>query len=454
MNYKEYFKGKKITLMGLGLLGRGVGDAEFLAECGADLIVTDLKKKEDLEESLSRLSDFKNITYVLGEHRLEDFKNRDLIIKAAGVPLDSSYIAEAKKNNIPVRMSADLFAELSGAPIVGITGTRGKSTVTHLIAHILKADGREVLLGGNVRGVSNLSLLKEARQNTIAVFELDSWQLQGFGEAKISPSVAVFTTFMSDHMNYYKNDTSTSLSAGMALYFADKANIFLHQKPDDIFILGEQTVSSLKEYGYDKKVKAHTIIAGAKNLPKEWKLQILGEHNRMNAGVAIATTEALGVDRDVIQKAVESFKGVSGRLELVRELNGVKIYNDTTATTPDATIAALKALSSPSTGSGQNPNIVLILGGADKGLDMSKLIAELPNHCKEVLLLPGTGTERIKDDLSKYTIYRIFSDAVAEAVRIAEKGDIVLLSPAFASKGMFQNEYDRGDQFVELVNGL
>ena len=119
--------------MGLGLLGRGVGDARYLAECGAELIVTDLKTREELASSIEQLKSFSNITYVLGEHRLEDFRDRDLVLKAAGVPLDSPYIAEAKKNNIAVRMSADLFAEISKIPVIGVTGTRGKSTVAHMV---------------------------------------------------------------------------------------------------------------------------------------------------------------------------------------------------------------------------------------------------------------------------------------------------------------------------------
>src|SRR5690349_11830176 len=146
MNVRDHLKGKKVTVMGLGLLGRGVGDAKFLAQCGADLIVTDLKSAEDLASSLDQLSGFSNIQYVLGEHRLEDFKDRDFILKAAGVPLDSPYIAEAVKNNIPVKMSASWFMELSDVPVVGVTGTRGKSTVTHMLHSILKEAGQNVLL--------------------------------------------------------------------------------------------------------------------------------------------------------------------------------------------------------------------------------------------------------------------------------------------------------------------
>src|SRR5579872_2717962 len=221
MQWREYFQGKRITVMGLGLLGRGVGDARFLARHGAELIVTDLKSAEQLHESVAALKEFPTITYRLGEHRLEDFRDRDLIVKAAGVPLNSPYIAEAKKRGIPVRMSADLFAEFAGVPIVGVTGTRGKSTVTHMLGRILQQAERAVLLGGNVRGISTLAQLNAVTPDTIAVLELDSWQLQGFGEARLSPQVAVFTTFFPDHMNYYGDD--------MRAYFADKANIFLNQ---------------------------------------------------------------------------------------------------------------------------------------------------------------------------------------------------------------------------------
>lgn len=206
MDVSHEFKGKKITLMGLGLLGRGVGDAEFLAECGAELLVTDLKTEEQLAESLERLARFSNITYVLGEHRLEDFQKCDMVLKAAGVPFDSPYIAEAKKNNVRVEMSGALFARLSGIPIIGITGSRGKSTTTQLIYHTLTraTEGGTVHLGGNVRGVSNLQLLKNVEEGDIAVMELDSWQLQGFGEAGISPHISVFTNLLPDHMNSTK----------------------------------------------------------------------------------------------------------------------------------------------------------------------------------------------------------------------------------------------------------
>ncbi len=434
--YTEYFKGKKITLMGLGLLGRGVGDAKFLAECGAELIVTDLKTEEQLKNSLAQLKDFSNITFHLGEHLLEDFQDRDLILKAAGVPLDSIYIKEAKKNKIPVRMSADLFAELSGVPMVGVTGTRGKSTVSQLVAHILKVANKNVLLGGNVRGVSTLSLLNEVAPDAIAVLELDSWQLQGFGEASMSPQVAVFTTFMPDHMNYYKDD--------MGVYFADKANIFINQTENDTLILGEQVAPFVKEFGYQNKIRSKVEVVGSNKLPKSWTIKLEGEHNRYNAALAAAAARALGVDDEEVKEGLETFEAVEGRLQFVREVNGVKIYNDNNATTPEATLAALKSFEAP---------VILIAGGADKNLDLSALVSEM-QKCKKVLLLAGTGTDRLANEISDASIHQSVQEALDAALAIAEAGDVILFSPAFASFGMFKNEYDRNDQFMAAVKNL
>lgn len=436
MDASSYFKGKKITVMGLGLLGRGVGDAKYLASCGAELIVTDLKTAEQLVASLEELKDFPDIRYTLGEHKLEDFRDRDLVLKAAGVPLDSIYIEEAKKNGIEVRMSADLFMELSGVTTVGITGTRGKSTVTHMVAAILEAAGKKVLLGGNVRGVSTLSLLPEATPEHIAVLELDSWQCQGLGEAALSPHVAVFTTFYSDHLNYYKNDLDQ--------YLADKANIFLHQDPDDTLVLGSQCATTIID-AFGELILGNTVIADENKLPGDWQLKIPGVHNRYDAALALAAARALEVSDVISRKALEAFKGVPGRLELAREVNGVKIYNDTTATTPEATLAALSALDPEHT--------VLLMGGADKALDMQKLTVHLPG-LKKVLLLAGTGTDRIKAEIPEAKIYTDFASAVSDAYAACAPGDSLLFSPAFASFGMFKNEYDRGDQFNVLVKEL
>ena len=164
-DYKEYFKGKNITVMGLGLLGRGLGYTKFLAECGANLTVTDLKTKDELKTSLKDLKKYKNIKFVLGKHRLEDFRNKNMVIKSAGVPIDSIYIKEARKHKIPVEMDVTLLVKLAPKiTLVGVTGTRGKSMTTALIYEILKKNertlGKKIYLGGNIRGIATLPLLK------------------------------------------------------------------------------------------------------------------------------------------------------------------------------------------------------------------------------------------------------------------------------------------------------
>ena len=415
--------------MGLGLLGRGVGDAEFLAPLVKELIVTDLKSEQELITSVGQLKGFSNIVFHLGEHKLEDFQNRDLIIKAAGVPLNSPFVAEAKKNGVLVRMSADLFAQFATIPIVGVTGTRGKSTVAHMIAHVLKTAGRKVLLGGNVRGVSTLALLKDVTPDTVAVLELDSWQLQGFGEAKISPNVAVFTNLLSDHLNYYKDNPEQ--------YFTDKTNIFKYQKPGDVLVVGAQVEQHIRA--------ANPPVVSTVPALGNWHLNVLGEHNEENAACAAEAARALGVTEEQIKTGLESFEQIEGRLQLVREVRGVKIYNDNNATTPEATIAALKAFEPSKT--------ILIAGGADKGLETEVLVAEI-KKCKKVLLLAGTGTDKVKNDLRNTTMYRSVSGAMQDAVKTASAGDIILFSPAFASFGMFKNEYDRGGQFMKAVEAL
>ena len=430
---KAYFKGKKVTVMGLGLLGKGLGDTIFLAKCGADLTVTDMRTAIQLKTSLDALKKYKSIKFVLGEHRLEDFRDCDIVLKAQGIPLDSIYIAEARKNNIPIRMDDELFVSFlpEKVTVVGVTGTRGKTTVTSLIYHILKKAGKKVHLGGNIRGVATLALLPKIKKGDIVVLELSSWQLQGFGESKIAPHVAVFTNFLHDHMNYYKNDVGA--------YFADKALIYKYQKVDDTLIIGESLQKKIP-----KSYKGSLIVSKAIDMPKNWKPQIVGEHNIENIALAMHAVQALKIPLIKIKTGVESFKAVEGRLQLVKNIKGVHVYNDNNSTTPEATIVALKSFPKKQT--------VLIVGGADKALDTTELLQTAEEYAHTIILLPGSGSDKITNE----DFYRAESlkDALVTAIKSAEKGDVVLFSPGFASFGMFINEYDRNDQFMKLVKKL
>lgn len=437
-DWKSFFKDKRITVLGLGLLGRGVGDVEFLAKFSKEIIVTDLKSAVELEPSLKKLRKFKNISYTLGKHELKDFENRDFVLKASGVPIDSPFITHARKHKVPVYMSTALFAKLTPATIIGITGTRGKSTVTQMIYEGLKKDDgkKKIFLGGNVQGVSTLPFLTGAKKSDIAVLELDSWQLQGFEDLKISPNISVFTTFMPDHLNYYQNNLS--------VYFKDKTNIFSFQNGKGILVAGRQ----LEKLGSKFKLPGRTRFVSTENLPMNIKLKIPGEHNRYNAAIAYATLLALSVSPTVIKKSLENFKGVPGRLELVKTVRGIKIYNDTTATTPHALATALIAL-------GKNKNLVLIAGGTDKGIALDVLKAPLKN-CKNIVLLPGSGTDRLlkeKNIPKNISLVRVknMKEAISKSLEAAQKGDIILMSPGFTSFGLFKNEYDRGEQFNKYI---
>lgn len=440
-SFQNFFKDKKVTVMGLGLLGRGMGDAAFIAEAGAaEVIVTDRKPAEELADSVAKLAHFSNVKFVLGEHRLEDFSNRDIVVVAAGVPMDSEYVAKAKESGARVVQSAALFAELSGIPIVGVTGTRGKSTVTHMIYHVLKEtfDG-EILLGGNVRGLSNLQLLKQVQDDSIAVMELDSWQLQGFGWAHMSPHIAVFTNFMADHMNYYKGD--------MDAYFADKANIFKYQNEHDVLITTPEV------FEWAKKLPAATlgqevILADSSIIPDDALLAMPGEHNRLNAALAYEALKGLGLLEEEIFSGLASFPGVEGRLQYLGEYNDIKIYNDNNATTPQAVVVGMRAV-----GNSDDKNVILIAGGAYKEIDPTVLIDEIPHYCKKVVLLQGTGTDLIKDKIDA-TVVGSMKEAVEQAIAAGQPGDVLLFSPGFASFGMYKNEYERNDEFVSFINTL
>lgn len=432
--YIEHFKSKRVTVMGLGLLGRGVGDTAFLVECGADIIVTDMKSQEELHTSVELLKDYKDITYHLGSHMLSDFEKRDYILKAAGVPYDSEYIEYAKKNSIPVYMSAALVSDIvmkhdMGVTIIGVTGTRGKSTVTQLIAHILRVSGHTVHVGGNIRGVANLPLLKEVEEGNFLVLELDSWQLQGFGDMKISPHIAVFTSFMDDHMNYYKNDKE--------LYFHDKSNIYRNQTEYDVLIASPQAASEIL-----MREKVAIMIPDKLH----FEMSLIGEHNQVAAQLAYEAVSQCGVQEEDIRAAIASFSPVEGRLEYMGLYRGIRVFNDNNATTQDATIAALLAINDT-----YQVKPIIIVGGKDKGLDVSSLEQELLVSAKTCVFLKGSGTDTL--NLPQTHLFSTLAQCVEYAFSIIEEGDIILFSPAFASfSDEFKNEYERNDAFVKEVN--
>ena len=454
------FTGKRVLVMGLGVHGGGVGVARFLALHGARVTVTDMKSADDLASSLQALAGL-DIRYVLGEHREADILDSDIVVRNPAVPRENSLLQMAAAHGIPVEMEISLFCRLCPAPITGITGSKGKTTTTLLTGAMLAQMDPRTVVAGNLR-VSALDMLEQIDATTPVVLELSSWQCEGLEPIRFSPHLAAITNLYPDHLNRY---------ADMAAYAAAKALIFTTQKCDDWLVLNADQKSA-RDYAAqapghvawfsrtqrieglylldDAIVQQHggqmTVIASRKDI------RLLGAHNIENVLAAASLALLAGVTPAQIRTALQTFAPVPHRLELVRELNGVRYVNDTTSTAPAATIAALKAI---------GENIILIIGGADKGLDFEALGRSVSVRAKHIMMLDGEAYYRL-DDMIRYgggggkIAGKFFSlvDAVYKAYELAEPGDTVLLSPACASFGMFKNEFDRGEQFRDIVNQL
>jgi UDP-N-acetylmuramoylalanine--D-glutamate ligase len=447
--YEPYFRDKDITVMGIGLLGRGVGDIKFLAECGANLIATDLRSKTTLKPSLKELKKYKNISYTLDKHRVGDFRDRDMVIHAAGIKKDNKYLMAAKEDTVPRFMSFGLVMDILkkegvNVTLIGVTGTKGKSTTTGLIASLLEEAGLKFHLGGNIRGIANLPLLKKVQDGDIILAELDSWQLQTLHDVKQSPNIAVFTNFFEDHMNYYEGS--------MKHYFSDKAAIFKYQTKDDDLVLSFNANQAIATY-YKGNVKSKKHFGRFSELPKAWDYTIFGTHNEQNLSLVYKVGKLLKIPHMTIKKALTEFRGVDGRFQYLgtSSKRDLVFYNDNNSTTPGSTIFSLSSIKKRY----PDRDIVLIGGGADKGFHYEKLARYIAKNVSYAFLFPGKGTEKIckvfPTNFKKFTKVLSMRTAFNLALRQAEDGSIIILSPAAASFGLFNNEYERNDQYVERV---
>ncbi|MFH1656306.1 MAG: UDP-N-acetylmuramoyl-L-alanine--D-glutamate ligase [Candidatus Nealsonbacteria bacterium] len=450
------FSNKKIVIMGLGLNNGGVGTAKFFCKQKAEVLVTDLKTKKQLKESIDKLKGLP-IKYILGKHRKEDFENADLIIKNPDVPQDSVYLKIAKKKNITIETDINLFFKLSGAYIIGITGTKGKSTISTLIYKLLKSKYKNTFLAGNI-GISPLEMLSKVKKGDKVVLELSSFELE---DLEISPQIAIFSNILKDHLNRYKNINK---------YIEAKKNIFKYQNKNDILILNYDNLktrelsklANSKVYFYSIKhaedrplqilgcyLNNQKIFFNNEKKPilNVRDIKLYGEHNLSNILSAISCAKILKVSNNEIEKNIKKFRGIANRQEFIKENRGVKYFNDTTATMPDAVEQALRTMRERFFES----KIVLIAGGQDKKLNFN-VLKEKPDF---LVLLPGTASEKIKNKFNVKTfLVESMEQAVKKADQLSEKGDIVLLSPGSASFNLFKNEFHRGKEFIKYVNQL
>ncbi len=448
-------QGKRVLIMGLGLHGSGIASARYASQQGAVVRVTDLRSADILAPSIVALEGLP-IEYVLGEHRKEDFLWAEVVIHVPGVRRDSPYLQVARENGARIEQEIGLFFEACPGKIIGVTGTRGKTTTTTLIYHILRNNGMPTVIGGNVSGVETLSLLPVITPETFVVLELSSWQLEGLAPHKISPSVSVMTNIYPDHLDTYHS---------LEEYAAAKANIYRYQYETDLAIFNYDNLWT-RRLGEEAKAETwYTSLEHWGSFARHstqvfpflfFETPLIGKHNLENILLATTTTRLLGVPDEIIGNTVRNFHGVAQRLEEIAVVKGVHYINDTTSTTPVAGRVALNAFDTP---------IVLVAGGNTKYLPLEDWPETIVKKCRDVILLEGTGTHELLPVIQEIAqelgiadpvrgVFNDFTTAMDTAVSLSREGDALLFSPGFTSFGMFLNEFDRGDKFVAYVRRL
>jgi len=468
-------------VMGLGLHGGGLESARFLLKRGASVTVTDLRDEKILAPSIEQLDMIcselggEKVRYILGKHEIKDFKNADIVIKNPGIRPDSPFLQAAKK----IETDLSLFLSESRARLFAVSGTKGKSGTASALYWILQSDRKsgKAYLGGNIT-VSPLTFLNELREEDDVVLELSSFQLGdiktiGCGDL-LKPKAAILTSIMRDHLDRY---------VSMEEYIDDKRNIYRGQDASCVTIAGDDDWGK----SFHAQTKARPIIwsskQGLRNILPEgqsggWidsegkgvarlynfeglseelielvprELLAPGKHQKLNMLSAALAAYALGSKAQTINGALAEFKGIEHRLEFFYEVNGIRFYNDSAATIPEAAAACIEALT-------ENSALVLVTGGTDKNLDFSPL-ASAVKKAKAIILLAGSGSEKLSKLLAENGVaaegpFDDLDKAVKCAASKAEKGDNVALSPGCASFGMFLNEFDRGRKWKESVMRL
>jgi len=457
------FNGRKVTVMGLGLFGGGKGLTEFLCSVGADVTVTDLRSREALAPVLSELEGLP-VRWVLGEHREEDFTRTDMVFANPAVPRDSQLLALARRKGIPLETEMNLFFKHCPASICAITGSNGKTTTTSLAGAMARKVRRDALVGGNL-GKSLLPDLASLKAGDWVVLEVSSFQLEDLASVDRRPDVAVVTNLSPNHL-----DRHVTYDA-----YLDAKRVILEPGPSacSAVLNGEDSlVRSWRSPARDTLFFGRTgsVVPRA---PGVWldeadgsvflsrdgcrsrlfearDLSLAGRFNVLNAGAASAAALMMGIEPGRIAEAIREFRPVEHRLEPVLERDGIIYLNDSIATTPESTVAALEAL---------GPNAVFICGGSEKGCSFGALGRSLALRARGVVLL-GKTADAIAAAIPKrpgaveVRKAGTLEDAVAQASDMARPGDRVILSPACPSYDMFLNFAERGRRYKEIVRAL
>lgn len=450
MDWKE----KKIVIFGAAR--QGIATAAYMAKHGARVVLTDARSSApDAQAALAGLA----IDWQLGAQPLSLLDGADLLTLSGGVPIEDPLVVEAVRRNIPVSNDSQLFMELAACPVIGITGSAGKTTTTTLVGRMLRAmEGqgvRKVWVGGNI-GNPLLADVDEMQTDDLAVLELSSFQLEQMTRA---PHIAAILNLAPNHLDRHPT---------MEAYVAAKARILDFQTADDIAILNRDDSRSwsLAEHANGRVwyFSAHELAAGQQGgfirRSQIWlrdsrgervllalsEVQLRGEHNVMNVLAACTIAAAAGATSAAMLAGVQGFNGAPHRLEFVRTVNGVDYFNDSIATAPQRAEASIRSFDQP---------LVVLLGGRDKDLDWSSLAALAKERARHIVLF-GEAAEKLRSLFpgAQVSVAAKFDEAVQQAAAATNPGDVVLLAPGGTSFDEFKDFEARGERFRQLVNEL
>lgn len=459
---EQGWKGKVVVILGFARQGKSL--ARFFSAAGAQTLISDLREEEELQEELGELSGLE-VNFELGGHPPEILEGADLLCLSGGVPADLPLVQQARALGIPITNDTQLFLERCPAPVVGITGSSGKTTTTAMLGEMARAafparPGR-AWVGGNI-GQPPLGWLADIQPEDWVILELSSFQLE---ITTRSTQVAGILNLTPNHLDRHHT---------MEAYREAKARLLDFQSGDSIAVLNRDDPGS---WDLRDRVQGRLISFGIE-VPEDgegtflqggWfqaivdgqplklapfdSLQLRGRHNQLNALAACALSLAMGLPKESIRQGLASFEGVPHRLEHVREVGGVDWYNDSIATTPERVIAALLAFEEP---------VILMLGGKGKDLPWEDLLGLLPSKARHLILFGELGEEikgevdRAVSPVSELTVELVegLGEAVRQAARKAESGDVVLFSPGGTSFDAYRDYEQRGEHFRELVAGL
>ena len=482
--------------MGLGRFGGGVDVTKFACDAGAEVIVTDLASADDLSDSIKQLEECPRIKYHLGCHNVPDFEQSDIVVVNPAVTPDNKFLERARERNKFITSQISIFFELCPARIIGITGANGKSTTAALTTHLLKAaidksirskedviaseakqsqstryairDTRyeKVWLSGNIGNEPLLIVVDQISPNDLVVLELSSFQIEQLAQIEKAPQVALLTNLTPNHLDRYGT---------FANYCTAKENIFKFQTLDEnapaVSIFNAEDEIGAEWFEKYKSDKGRVCIKfSANDVSEEMREQfgLPGRANVSNLSAAIAVAKYFGVTAEQIKDCLPGFQALPHRLELVAEIDGVRWYNDSKATTPEGAITALEAFDRPK---------IIIAGGYDKHIPFDELGEKIVKEAKAAILIGQTADkiassirkslreakqrsnldQRVTSDERRATKIRIVNslpEAIEQARQLAVAGDVVLLSPACASYDMFDNFEHRGREFTKLVRQI